>query len=63
MSYWLLSGEHQVSRNIKIFGWICIGGCVAVTVLKIATFGPAAVLGSLFTAAIIVKTAIEHYNS
>ena len=52
-----------MSKNMKIVGWLCLGGCVVVMAIKIATFGPAAVLGSLFTAAIIVKTAIEHYNS
>jgi hypothetical protein len=58
-----LEWRIQMSKNMKIVGWLCLGGCVVVMAIKIATFGPAAVLGSLFTAAIIVKTAIEHYNS
>ena len=58
-----LGRRTQMSKNMKIFGWVCLGFCVVITVVKIATFGPAAVLGSLFTTGIIVKTAIEHHNS
>ena len=52
-----------MSKNMKTFGWVCLGLSLIVLILKIATFGPAAVLGSLFLFSQLIKVTIEHYNS
>ena len=52
-----------MSKNMKIFGWVCLGFCVVMLILKVATFGPAAVLGSLFLFSQLIKVTVEHYNS
>jgi len=52
-----------MSKNMKIVGWLCLSGCAVVIVLKILTFGPAAVLGSLFLFSQLIKVTVEHYNS
>ncbi len=52
-----------MSKNMKIFGWVCLGGCVVVMAIKVVTFGPAAVLGSLILFSQFVKVTVEHYNS
>ena len=58
-----LGRRMQMSKNMKIFGWVCLGFCVVMLILKVATFGPAAVLGSLFLFSQLIKVTVEHYNS
>ena len=52
-----------MSKSMKVFGWICLGLSLIVLILKVATFGPAAVLGSLFLFGQLIKVTVEHYNS
>jgi hypothetical protein len=58
-----LGWRMQMSKNMKIVGWLCLVGCAVVILLKIITFGPAAVLGSLFLFGQLIKVTVEHYNS
>ena len=58
-----LEWRMQMSKSMKVFGWICLGLSLIVLILKVATFGPAAVLGSLFLFGQLIKVTVEHYNS